>query len=157
MIKRILKWVFLGIISIFILCSLVLGYLIIGNPIVAYHNYQLKKAVLSAKNERKVTLNEIVPFKWDKVYTFGPYTTKSFIEDEIGIKSNSIHDSDSDIDVYVIFVNKNKVTASVCSLLWDLCYDIQFDGCVTYDENAVFSVEKVDFPIGRDVIYLSKQ
>lgn len=117
------------------------GYFMFGNPVVAVHNNQLKKAVTSIKNSEIVTLNEVVPFEWDTVYSFPPYTPKDEIEKVIGVKSNSIKETVNEGMVQLIFVKDKKVTASICSYAENLGYDINFDGSVTFDSNTKFSVE----------------
>ena len=52
-----------------------LTYMIIGNPIVIVNNQKLQREII-AVNSDYVELNEIVPFEWDTVYTFEPYTSK---------------------------------------------------------------------------------
>ena len=69
--KRVRIWIglFAGI--------LLLGYIIIGNPVVFVHNHQLKSAITSISEDTDaITLNEIVPFQWDTVYTCLLYTSR---------------------------------------------------------------------------------
>ena len=55
-------------------CVLVIAFaVLLGNPLVAWHNHQLRTALQSLP-EGTVTLEEAVPFKWDVVYSFDPYT-----------------------------------------------------------------------------------
>lgn len=117
------------------------AYLVVGNPVVASHNNQLKKSVTSIKNAETVTLNEVVPFEWDVVYSFPPYTPKDEIEKVIGIKSNSIKETVNEGMVQLIFVKDKKVTASVCGYAENLGYDISFTDYVSFEDNKVFSVE----------------
>lgn len=67
-----------GIRSLFVIALVLLsGYLLIGNPIVFWHNWELKRSIQSIEPERKtVAFNDLVPFEWDRVYTFAPYTSK---------------------------------------------------------------------------------
>ncbi|MBS4959434.1 MAG: hypothetical protein KHZ62_01255 [Clostridiales bacterium] len=129
---------------------LFLCYLWFGHPIVTYHNYQLKKAVCSIHSQ-ETTLNEIVPFAWDKVYTFGPYTSKEEIQKEIGFHSNAIKESVSEDMVQLLFVKNNAVTASICNYSSNLGYRIDFTGHITFEENAKFTVSW-----DSDVIILKK-
>lgn len=131
------------IITVFSVIAVVVlvGFLVVGNPVVSVHNNELKKAVTSIKSSETVTLNEVVPFEWDNVYTFKPYTSKDEIEKVIGFKSNSIKETVNEGMVQLIFVKDNKVTASVCQYAEDLGYDIIFGDSISYESNAKFSVE----------------
>lgn len=125
-----------------VLVALVIaGYFFVGYPVVAIHNNQLKKAVTSIKDSQTVTLNEVVPFEWDTVYTFKPYETKENIEKVIGTKSSSIKETVNEGMVSIVFVKDNKVTASVADYPSNLGYEIYFDGSVSYKDNKIFLVE----------------
>ena len=131
--KRIRIWIgfFAGI--------LLLGYIIIGNPVVFVHNHQLKSAITSISEDTDaITLNEIVPFQWDTVYTFEPYATREEIAEIIGFDSSSIRETVSEGMVQLLFVKDHKVTSSVCG------YAVGFFDRVDYEENAVFSVKRED-------------
>ena len=124
-----------------ILALVIVRYFFVGNPIIAVHNNQLKKAVTSIKDSQTVTLNEVVPFEWDTVYTFAPYETKENIEKTIGAKSSSIKETVSEEMVSLVFVKDNKVTASVFAYPSNLGYKISFDDFVSYEDNKIFAVE----------------
>lgn len=117
-------------------------YLFVGNPSVWYHNQSLKKAVCGiaagAEQKETVTLNEIVPFSWDKVYTFEPYTGREEIEKTIGFPSSSIRETVNEGMVQLLFVKGKKVTASVCGYPQSLGYDVIFNGDIAYADKAEF-------------------
>lgn len=115
-------------------------YFIIGNPVVAYHNHKLKLAITSIEDKETVTLNEVVPFHWNIVYTFDPYTSKEEIQKTIGFSSNAIQESVSEEMVQLLFVRGETVVASVCGYANHLGYNIVFDGSVRFEENAAFTV-----------------
>ena len=118
-----------------------LTYMIIGNPIVIINNQKLQREVTEV-NSDYVELNEIVPFEWDTVYTFEPYTSKEQIEDIIGFKSNSIQETVSEGMVQLLFVKDKKVVSSVCGYSNTLGYRIDFFDRIVYTNNAAFSVER---------------
>lgn len=124
---------------LFVICSL--GYLIIGNPIVAVHNRQLKHAITSIDGKETITLNEIIPFDWDIVYTFDPYTSKKEIAEAIGFKSNSIKETVSEGMVQLIFVRKQHITASICGHASVLGYEVYLNKSVSFENHTAFSVE----------------
>ena len=145
--KRVRIWIglFAGI--------LLLGHIIIGNPVVFVHNHQLKSAITSISEDTDaITLNEIVPFQWDTVYTFEPYATREKIAEIIGFDSSSIRETVSEGMVQLLFVKGHKVTASVCGHPSSLGYAVGFFDRVDYEENAVFSVKRED-----GLVLLSRQ
>lgn len=128
---------------ILLTAALIIGcaYLLIGNPIIAYHNYELKKSILAVSSEA-TTLNEVVPFEWDCVYTFSPYASKAEMEQAIGFQSRHLRETVSENMVQLIFVNDGAVTASVCGYESVLGYRVSFPDSVTYNEEAVFAVHR---------------
>lgn len=118
-----------------------LVFLMTGSPLVACHNYELKKSVLSVSGETQVTLNEIVPFDWDIVYTFSPYTSRNEIEKIIGFSSHSIRETVNEGMVQLLFVKGDSVVASVCGYADNLGYRITFKDSVRFEEKAVFAVD----------------
>ena len=116
-------------------------YAIIGNPIVAINNSKLEQS-FTAITAETVAFNEIVPFDWDMVYTFEPYTSKAEIEAMIGFKSNAIQESISEGMVQLLFVKNNKVVAGICTYASNLGYSVNFADKILYSDNAVFRVQK---------------
>ena len=134
--KRTIKKVFAVIfIAVFV-------YFISGNIYVKYNNHRLKTAVLSLSDTSSVYFNDLVPFKWDKAYTFSPYTSKSEIENTIGFKSRFIKESVSEDTVQIIFVKDKHIVSSICSYPSNLGYVIYFDNTISSNENPLFFVEK---------------
>ncbi|WP_125139988.1 hypothetical protein [Clostridium transplantifaecale] len=122
-----------------------LGGILVGNPIMAYNNHRLKKAVISAAHQETVALNEIIPFDWDAVYTFSPYADKAEIEKTIGFHSTSVKANNiNEGMVHLLFVKDKKVMASVLGYSDHLGYRIDFPSKVTFAENALFHVSNSD-------------
>lgn len=139
-------------VSIMILACIVLivlaGYLIVGNPIIFINNQKLEKAIQSVATET-VYLNNVVPFEWDKLYTFGAYSSRAEIEDIIGFKSTDIKENNiNEGMVHLLFVKGNKVVASILGYGSNLGYSIDFtdkDGRqITFEENALFEVTSAE-------------
>lgn len=120
---------------------------LIGNPVVKYNNHRLKKAVTALEEGATVTLNEVIPFEWDAVYTFSPYTSEEEIEQIIGFKSRDIVANDvNEGMVHLIFTKGEKVQAAVLGYPSNLGYRIDFFQKVTYDRKIPFTVtENKDF------------
>lgn len=113
-----------------------------GSPLVFYHNHILQEKICEITQET-VTLNELVPFDWDKVYSFPAYMPKEEIENQIGFRSPSIKENNiNEGMVHLIFVKDEHVEASILGYPENLGYAIDFPDCVEYKDNIVFSVEK---------------
>ena len=128
-----------------ILLTLVISFgaaeaIFVGNPIIRMHNRQLQKAVSSLENDRTIALDELVPFDWDSVYTFEPYTSREEIADVIGFDSRAIEVSVNEGQLQLLFVKNKKITASVCGYPSALGYDVEFNS--KYDENRSIKREK---------------
>lgn len=135
-----------------LLAVLYLGYLYIGNPMVAYHNHTLKESITSLKGNEIVTLDAVVPFAWDKVYTLAPYTTKEEMAEIIGFQSGSLHKTVNEGMVQLLFVKGQRVTASVCGYASALGYRISFDSPLSYGEETLFTADTRE-----NIVHLMKQ
>lgn len=132
-----------GLILIFIVL-LSAGFLFIGKPGIAINNRQLKKVFTAISDVEVITLDEVVPFEWDKVYTFTPYTSKEEIEKVIGFSSPAITETVNEGMVQLIFVKEDKIVASVCGYSGSLGYSVQFEGMITYGAGTKFEIEYKD-------------
>ena len=133
-------------VAIFLVLVLLLGliaYAVMGNPVVFYHNFALKRA-MSQVPEGEVTLNQIVPFAWDAAYTFPPYTSKAEMEQTLGFSSASIRETVNEGMVQLLFVKDGRVTASVCGYPEKLGYQVRFSDRVSFSEEAVFTAKRTE-------------
>ncbi|MBZ4665262.1 hypothetical protein [Mahella sp.] len=126
----------------------VLGYLLIGNPIMFINNQKLKNSVQSIDSET-VQLNDVVPFEWDFLYTFDPYQSKEEIEKIVRFKSADIKENNiNEGMVHLLFVKGDKVVASILGYGSNLGYNIDFtskeEQNVTFVEDAQFNVTRAD-------------
>ena len=128
---------------IIILCTIlvtILGYLVIGNPIVLINNQKLENPIKSIQSDN-IKLNEVVPFDWDVVYTFEPYASKENIEEIVGFKSSAIKENNiNEGMVHLLFVKEKKVVASILGYSTNLGYRLDFPSKVTFVENAKLNV-----------------
>lgn len=141
--KRKIKFIALFIFAGF------LFFLTVSNLRVQYNNRRLKQT-LTSLNAQTVALNEIVPFRWDVVYTFDPYLPKEDMEKIIGFKSSALCETVSEGMVRLVFVKGRSVVASVCGYPDVLGYYIAFDlgegyyAKIDFKDQAVFNVEKFE-------------
>lgn len=137
------KRLIFGITAVLLTLVLTFGVaemIFVGNPVIRLHNRQLQKAVSSLENGQTVTLEQLVPFEWDRVYTFEPYTSREEIAQIIGFDSNSIQVSVNEGQLQLLFVKGNKITASVCGYPSSLGYDVKFGG--EYGQDRSIQKEK---------------
>lgn len=113
---------------------------VIGDPVVLWHNRQLRSAILKL-DAQETTLEALVPFEWDAAYAFDPYTPRGQIEEIIGFQSAAIRETASEGMVQLLFTKGKRVTASVCGYAQDLGYRADIGGVVRCGENAPLAVE----------------
>ena len=130
---------------------LAMCFTVFGNPVARINNYRLEKAVTALEAGQTVTLNEVVPFEWEAVYTFSPYTSEEEIEEIIGFKSRDIVANNvNEGMVHLIFTKGEKVQAAVLGYAPNLGYSINFSKKIAFEENVQFQVETI-----REIIYLT--
>ena len=129
-----------------IILLVILGVLVflfvtfIGNPKVYLNNKKLKENILKLSvDSEDVELRDVIPFEFDTLYTFKPYTSKEDIETIIGFKSSSIKESTNEGMVQLLFVKDKKVVSSVCDYSVNLGYKIINFGNRAYPE-TIFSI-----------------
>jgi len=116
------------------------------NPTLRYHNMQVSKAMeqLRERDGEEVSLNEVIPFSWDAVYTFAPYTSQKTMEERIGFSSKDITETVNEGMTQLIFVKDKKVVASICGYSDKLGYCIEFTDCIEMKDEVVFEVNATE-------------
>jgi len=89
-------------------------------------------------------LDDIVPYEWEKAYSFKPYTDKKDIESIIGFSDGAIKESTNDNYVNIILVNKNKVVAVIYGEQEDIGYNIVLNSPVIKGEHKVLHKKNED-------------
>ena len=140
----------------------ILFCLLIGNTEVKTNNKKLKKEIFSIDKE-SVSINEVIPFEWDAVYSFPPYTSKETIEEILGFESNLIIESFNEAIFGLIFVKDEEIVANPSGFPSELGYRILFpyqyqkyDGALLYEDEAIFNVEKNDGIVILKLLGISK-
>lgn len=124
-------------------------YSIVGSPVVLWHNHQLKNT-LTTLTDQSITLEQAVPFGWDEVYSFAPYTSLEEIEAAIGTESYNLSESTSEGMLQLVFMDEGAVAATVCDTPANLGYNLIFSDWegnaahLTYGENVSFAVRSED-------------
>ena len=91
-----------------------------------------------------------MPFSWDEVYTFAPYTSVEEIQQTIGAASFNLKEAASEGMLQLVFLDEGAVTAAVCAYPARLGYDVDLAGAtggslparLTHGENIPFAVER---------------
>ncbi len=108
--------------------------------------------VKALKNETEVTLNDITPFEWDTVYSFGPYTSKEEVQETIGFKAN-VGETVSEGMPHLVFVKDKEVVCEIIGYPSNLGIDIKsFSSSINAKDNIVFKVKN-----SSDIICLSEK
>lgn len=132
-----------------LLAVIALVYSMVGSPVVLWHNHQLK-TTLSALTDTSITLEQAVPFSWDEVYSFAPYTSLEEIKQTIGTDSYNLTESTSEGMVQLVFLDEGAVAAAVCDDPANLDYDVVLTGWegnaahLSYGDNVSFNVTRED-------------
>lgn len=116
------------------------------------NNSLLKESILGIANETKqVYINDIVPFKWTKVYEFAPYISVKEQERIIGFKSSRLSESVNEGMLNLVFVNDEEAVSIITGYSEYFGYNIKLsdqeyiDGIYTmlsYEQNARFTIEQ---------------
>lgn len=123
---------------------------------IKFNNENLQKAITSIK-ENEVALNDVVPFEWERLYTFKPYTTKEDIESIIGFKNQYISETINEGMVQLIFIKDKKIVSNVLNYTDNLGYSIDFyDGISVYNEILYKDNVKFNVKLDNGILYLKK-
>lgn len=108
-------------------------------------------AVLKSLQEGETTFDEVVPFSWDKLYTFAPYMPKEAIEKIIGFSSSEIEENMVNEGLtYLLFVKDKEVVCNFFGYPDNLGFSVLFGNIedslvITNGEQVKFVVTKEDY------------
>jgi len=107
-----------------------------------------------------INLNDVTPFEWDKVYSFGPYTPKEEIYETVGYKWDRIQETVNEGMNQIVFLKDEKVVCYVYGYPSNVGYGISLSGEAFSEYATVLHVEDdLTFKVERDeeVVYLIKK
>lgn len=99
--------VIIGSILVFII---IIVSVLFDNYLVSVNTEQFLVAATQRDGE-EILLSEVTPFRWDRVYTFEPYTSIEEMEDATGFSSKYFQQSTSEMQTQCYFVHGAKVVA----------------------------------------------
>lgn len=83
------------------------------DPVLRYRNHELSDAIQSLSYKSGTTLEDVIPFEWDYVYRFVPYTPKEDMENKMGVRSRYVTEAKYDDMVQIYVVKNNKIIAFI--------------------------------------------
>ncbi len=92
---------------------LVLAGVYLYNPVLRHRNHELSAAIQTLSYKSGATLEEVMPFEWDYVYRFTPYTPKEDMEYTMGVASRYVTEAKQDNIMQVYVVKDGKIVAFV--------------------------------------------
>lgn len=134
--------------NIIILAIVLLGVLILTCFMIRNRSMAKKNGELFSNRMIKVSeemiLDEVVPFEWDKAYSFFPYEDINTIEATIGFSDSLLRESLDDDYVNLVFVKDKKIVAFVYGGVNDIGYRINFDNPTVYGTGKRYRTEIKD-------------
>ncbi len=128
---------FAGAAALLLLLSIA-GYAFFGSPAELYRRGKLRRAMAAAE-DGKVTLNEIVPFAWDTVYTFDPYTSREEMAEIMDVPARGLKQAVSEGMVQLAFVKNRHMVCNVCGYISREGYSLWLrDGKADFADEIVF-------------------
>ena len=130
-------------------------YLLFGSPLVDWRNAKLAEATQTIGSE-PITLEELVPFEWDAVYIFAPYTPKETIAETLGFFSVEINESWTESANWYYFVKGNRIVSNPensslgCYISLPNHREGRSIGSVHYGDHIRFAIK--DNPNGRLIL-----
>lgn len=120
----------------------VLGYAFFGSPVEMYRRGELRRA-MAAVGDGDVTLNEIIPFAWDTMYTYEPYMSREEVEEMMQIPVRGLKQSVSEDAVQLVFVKNGHMVCNVCGYISREGYGfLWWSGKLDFGDETVFQAKR---------------
>ncbi|MCI8704016.1 MAG: hypothetical protein HFE60_06895 [Anaerotignum sp.] len=120
----------------------VVGYAFFGSPVEMYRRRALRQA-MAAVEDGEVTLNEIVPFAWDTMYTYEPYMSREEVEEMMQIPVRGLKQSVSEGAVQLVFVKNGHMVCNVCGYISREGYAfLWWSGRLDFEDETVFQAKR---------------
>lgn len=97
---------------------------------------------LKQVNKTEITWDEVVPFEWDTMYCFTPYTSKEAMVQTVGFDSRFLQAGEYDDMVNLVFVKDQEVVSAVYGHGADLGYRLSAGEKIKKGDGTKFAVEK---------------
>lgn len=100
-------------------------------------------AILTNLTEDKVSLQEVVPFEWDAVYSFSYEDSIADITEATGIRSDLFISTSEEGDVQYYFIFEDKVVSMFAGTPEEIGFQLDFTGgFFLYDNTSQFEVSQ---------------
>lgn len=132
-----------------IVIPLWLYYLAPGN--LSRQNALLLKEAIEEQTQREVMLIDLVPFEWDRLYLFDPYTTKGEMIKKTKVLSPLFRDMYYEEIRNIVFIKGNKVVCNIRGVPTVIGYDFLLQ------KNQVYAEEVVRLRIVKKEDYIELQ
>lgn len=113
-------------------------------PSLAQQHLTVFEDMIYSLDDGEYALNAIIPFDWDAMYSFSPYTSKEEITSAIGFESDIVYDSYDEAIQQIIFVKDREIVCSIYGSVVEMGYQFHFPSDDHYDrevkKNENFSV-----------------
>lgn len=100
-------------------------------PSLAQQHLNAFEDMIHSMDDGEYALNAIIPFDWDAMYSFSPYTSKEEITSAIGFESDNVYESDDEAIQQIIFVKDREIVCSLYGSVVKMGYQFHFQ---SYDE-----------------------
>ena len=84
-----------------------------------------------------------MPFSWDEVYTFAPYTPVEEIQQVIGARATTCGRHRARGMLQLVFLDEGAVTAAICGFPAELGYEIVFPDAAGTDPGPITHGEDI--------------
>lgn len=121
---------------------------------ISQHNKNEKafiKNIKALEDMSEVVLNDVTPFEWEVVYSFGPYASKDKIQETIGFRAN-VGETVSEGMLHLLFVKDKEVVCEIIGYPSNLGVMMNLFGRIKIDDKVVFKVERKD-----SIVYLEEK
>lgn len=116
-----------------------------------------EQVLLTGQKVETINISDITPFKWDKIYSFGPYVPKEDIYRVIGYKWDNISETVNEGMNQLVFLKNGKVVCYLYGYPANNGYGISFDSVEYKGGTAIFDLkDNLNFRITKSgsVFYL---
>lgn len=139
------KRLILGAIMVFCITFTVM---LVGKYPLMKTNIDLYYAIQALEEGDEVVFNDVVPFDWDSVYTFAPYTEPEIMAETMGVTVKNLQQTLNEGMVQYYFIHQEKLVCAIYGYPNANGFVLEWEGSpLRYSDDARFSVAVEDWRI----------